>query len=149
MRASESYTVVIMAISFFRSSEEVSLADVEQLAKQISAAQRWIAPIPVEKNTGIVMDGNHRLQAAKLLGLTHLPCVLIEYDDPRVSVFEWDKEHPYPVDDIFHAVIHSEQVLPYKTTRHVFSPPLPQTEIGLRELMLPVAASTGQQPSMQ
>ena len=127
------YILEMREISYFRPSEEVNADNVRHLAECIAKANFWTAPIPVHRDTGIVMDGNHRIQAARLLGLTHLPCVPMDYGDRRVSVFHWETGEPFAVDHIFRT-LDSNNVLPYKTTRHLFSPQLPQTDIPLPQL---------------
>jgi hypothetical protein len=136
----DSYDVHVKEVAFFRVSEEVIDDDVATLAERIAEAGIWTAPISVERTTGIIMDGNHRWHAALALGLTHIPCVLLDYHDPRVKVYEWEVDDPFNIDEIFRVVM-ARQVFPYKTTRHVFSPVLPRTGISLAELVLPVQKS--------
>jgi len=136
MGKQEEYQIEIREISFFRASEEVADAEVIKLAEVISSLQTWISPIPVERRTGIIMDGNHRWHAGMLLGLTHLPCLLLDYCDPRVRVYERGQDKVFDVEAIFRTVM-AGKVLKYKTTRHVFSPTLPRTDIGLSRLAGP------------
>ncbi len=83
------------------------------------------------------MDGNHRWHAGVRLGLAQLPCILLDYADPRVTCYEWTVDECFDIDSIFR-VIMGGQVFPYKTTRHLFSPPLPRTAIALADLLEPV-----------
>ena len=76
------------------------------------------------------MDGNHRLRAAHLLGLRRLPCVLLDYADPRVSVACWRSGRPLDPQGIV-AALAGRELLPAKSTRHRFDPPLPATRIEL------------------
>jgi hypothetical protein len=46
-------------------------------------------PILVDSKTLVVLDGRHRLAAAKLLGLRFIPAILVNYDGDRVSVSSW------------------------------------------------------------
>ncbi|MBC3869327.1 ParB N-terminal domain-containing protein [Undibacterium oligocarboniphilum] len=126
-----SYCVALKPIDFFRPSEDVDHVDVHKLASVISEAGIWTTPVPVDGGTGIVMDGNHRIRAAALLGLNHLPCVLLSYDDPRVAVTDWNTGEAFCVDCIFRTILWQNRIFPYKTTRHRFAPVLPRTEIQL------------------
>lgn len=128
------YPVVLTNIAAIRPSEEVDEQSVVQLAERILSEAMWIAPIVIEKATGVVMDGNHRLRAGRMLGLTLLPCIHLEYGDPRVSVQDWHTGSPFQIEAIFHA-INQDRVLPYKSTRHSFDPPLPTTSISLETLL--------------
>ena len=117
-------------IEFFRPSEEVDAAHVRELAEQVRSSGHWLAPLPVEAASGLVMDGNHRLRVAHLLGLRRLPCVPLHYDDQRLCVQCWKTGRPFSLDEL-QAIVTISAVLPYKTTRHAFDPPLPETEIPL------------------
>ncbi len=125
------YCVAVKPISFVLASEMVDEGQVHALAGAIREAGKWTTPIPIDGKTGIVMDGNHRLRAAALLGLGYLPCVLLDYRDPRVSVTHWRSGEPFCVRSIGRRILHDKMLFPYKTTRHRFAPVLPDTEIPL------------------
>ncbi|ALF89791.1 MULTISPECIES: ParB N-terminal domain-containing protein [Ralstonia solanacearum species complex] len=134
MHADLSYCVALRPTAFFKPSEEVDADHVRRLADTIRATGLWTTPIPIERETGIVMDGNHRIRAAALLGLHHLPCVLLDYADPRVSVTHWGSGAPFSVAGIRQRIVAERRIFPYKTTRHRFAPALPSTEIPLTVL---------------
>lgn len=134
MRTTEGYVVETMDISFIRPSEEICPTGLAQLMQSITSTQVWTAPVPIDRASGIIMDGNHRFRAAQALGLSHLPCVLIDYNDPRVTVLDSKTGAPFNVSDIFNVVM-NQQKLPYKSTTHRFSPVLPTTNIPLSDLM--------------
>lgn len=134
MLNNESYCIAIKPISFFLPSEEADPEAVQFLATAISHADVWTTPIPVERETGIIMDGNHRIRAARILGLRYLPCVLLSYQDPKVTVMNWWTAEPFSVDRIFRSILFKKEILPYKTTRHHFAPALPRTDIRLAML---------------
>ncbi|UVS82792.1 transcriptional regulator (plasmid) [Burkholderia glumae] len=131
------YQIEIRPLSFLRRSEEIDELAAASLAGAIEGEGAWLAPIPVERRTGIVMDGNHRLHAAGLLALTHVPCILLDYADPQVSVSCWRTGQPYDVARIFLEVLCWGRLLPYKTTRHAFAPGLPRSLIALSMLRHP------------
>jgi hypothetical protein len=124
------YVVAVRPIGFFRPSEEVDAGHVRRLAEEVQRSGLWLAPLPVEAGSGLVMDGNHRLRVAQLLGLRRLPCVPLRYDDRRLRVRCWKTGRPFGPEEL-RALVAVRAVLPYKTTRHSFDPPLPETEIPL------------------
>lgn len=128
--ADAAYLVAIRPLDFFRASEEVDPARVDELAARICAAGCWCVPLPVEDATGLVMDGNHRLRVAHRLGLRRLPCVPLSYADPRVEVRGWRCGRPFDLAQLRQCVAEGA-LLPPKTTRHRFAPALPVTEIPL------------------
>jgi hypothetical protein len=130
MSTDDTYLVAIRPLDFFRASEEVDRARVVALAESIRAAGCWSVPLPVERDTGLVMDGNHRLRVAHRLGLKRLPCVPLSYADPRVDVRGWRCGQPFDRGVLRH-LARTGGLLPPKTTRHRFAPALPVTEIPL------------------
>ncbi|MED5619420.1 ParB N-terminal domain-containing protein [Ideonella sp. BN130291] len=122
------YVVAIRTIEFFQATEQVDEDHVRQLARTIHLQGHWLAPMPIESSTGLVMDGNHRLQAARLLGLRRLPCIPLHYGDRRVAVRCWRSNLPFDTRRVL-SLASGRELLPFKTTRHRFDPPLPQSHI--------------------
>lgn len=127
------YAIEIRPITFFRESEEVDRKAVQRLAESIHRTGYWTAPVPVDLDTGIIMDGNHRLGAARHLKLVFIPCIPLRYDDPRVAVECWNTGRPLKPTDIVRQIL-TAGTLPYKTTRHSFAPTLPTANIPLAAL---------------
>ncbi|MDE9453240.1 transcriptional regulator [Xenorhabdus bovienii] len=111
-------------------SEYIDYEYSKSLASEINKQKRWTSVIPVESRNLIVMDGNHRLHAASLLNLMYLPVVRLYYNSPCVKIFEWDYEKEYNI-NIIYSTIKNGKTLPYKTTRHLFTPNLPHIDIPL------------------
>jgi hypothetical protein len=139
LQAIQNYCVAIEPLAFARPSEEVDASHVAALVERIRTSGRWLIPIAVEQCSGIIMDGNHRLRAAIALGLEYIPCVPLHYSDPRVRIVDWNTGQPYDIQKIYQALA-CEQILPYKSTRHLFSPRLPETNISLALLQQKLAA---------
>ncbi|EBP0013110.1 transcriptional regulator [Salmonella enterica] len=128
------YDVVLYPVSLIRPSEEVNMEHVEALTEKIALCQKWITPVPIEKNTGIIMDGNHRYRVANKLGLTYIPCILLDYTDARVSVYNWNNGEPFCPLKIRDYILNQGKIFPYKTTRHLFSPALPSVDFQIKQL---------------
>lgn len=124
------YLVAFCPLARLRASEQVHSDRVQALARRIRDEGRWLAPLPIDEASSLVMDGNHRLHAAHLLGLRRLPCVLLDYADPRVTVACWRSGRPLDPRAIV-AALAGRELLPPKSTRHRFDPPLPATRIEL------------------
>jgi hypothetical protein len=133
------YCVSIKPLAFLCPSEAIKERDARALASKIAHDGMWTAPIPIDSESGIIMDGNHRAFAASLLGLRYLPCVPLDYKDDRVTVRDWDSGDPFSVESIYRALLIHKTILPYKTTRHSFRPELPKTEIPLCVLRTPAS----------
>lgn len=83
------YQIALRPLCEVLQSEQVNPANVTLLRESIVRAGHWLEPIIVERSQGIVMDGNHRLNAALQLGLKRVPCIQLDYTDPRVCVRHW------------------------------------------------------------
>ncbi|MGI3777869.1 MAG: ParB N-terminal domain-containing protein [Janthinobacterium lividum] len=120
-----------------------------RLARHIRRVGVWTAPLVVERDSLVVMDGHHRLRAAQALGLLVLPAVLLSYEDGEVTLEAWRAgEHWSPA-----AVLssgRSGRLLPRKTTRHLFQPAIGAVAIPLAWLAgkeaRPGSARTRQRP---
>lgn len=89
----------------------------------------WTTPIAAERSSKIVMDGHHRLAAARRLCMTRIPTIFFKYGDSNVALDGW-RQDTVTKDMIFKAAL-SGILLPRKTTRHVFSPSVGEIELDL------------------
>jgi ParB-like nuclease domain len=133
---SQRQEVALWGISSLVPSEMVLDAQVQELARRIVESGIWTHPIPVCARSGLVMDGNHRLKAAKSLGLRRVPVVPLSFQSERVKVRDRRDGMPFE-QSRFDAVIRAAALLPYKTTLHEFEPTLPVTCIALHLLFAP------------
>ena len=124
------YQIALRPLCEVVQSEQVDPANVTMLRESIARAGQWLEPIIVERSQGIVMDGNHRFNAALQLGLKRVPCIQLDYADPRVCVWHWRTGQAFDVARIFSTIARGE-ILAYKTTRHAFEPALPVVAIPL------------------
>jgi len=76
------------------------------------------------------MDGHHRLNAAKLLSLSRVPCILMDYNKSGVVVRSWRTDRDISAANIF-LMIQKNEKYPLKTTSHLFNPPIQEVEIPL------------------
>ncbi|WP_417696636.1 ParB N-terminal domain-containing protein [Pseudomonas sp.] len=129
----QGYQITLRPLCEVLQSEQVDPANVQWLRESIIRAGHWLEPIIVERSRGIVMDGNHRFNAALQLGLKRVPCIQLDYSDPRVRVRHWHSGKAFEVERIF-TIIERGELFPYKTTRHVFDPALPVIAIPLERL---------------
>jgi hypothetical protein len=98
------------------------------LADTILREQLWRIPIALERTSLAVMDGHHRLEAARRLRLKYVPCLLLDYDSVEVDA----TRHGYLVnpDEIMRRA-RSGELYPPKTTRHRFPSPFPICNISM------------------
>jgi hypothetical protein len=99
-------------------NEEQDETRLLEVLNSIAHSGRWTAPIVLERASLAVMDGHHRLAAARRLSL---PRVLLDYGqvvvEARRPEFQVDGEQIV-------ARSRARALYPPKTMRHIFSQPL-------------------------
>lgn len=87
------------------------------LQNKIVEENIWTVPLKVEKTKHLVMDGHHRFEVAKALGLKHVPAQMFSYDE--VEVYSLREKITVTGDIILKN--HEEGIIfPYKTAKHNF-----------------------------
>lgn len=95
----------------------------KSLSKKIEDDGYWKYPIIIDPNISFVIDGHHRLEAAKYLGLYEIPCIAIPYDDNRLEYVLWNGGERVNSELIIHSV-KSGKLMPFKSVKCIFKPVL-------------------------
>lgn len=98
------------------------------LAKMMRDKGVWHTPVMLERRSLTVMDGHHRLAAARLLELKFVPCLLLDYNQVEVNTARAGYLVT-PQEIVRRAQM--EDLYPPKTIRHLFSSPLPPCDLSL------------------
>lgn len=69
--------------------EDIMDSLLNQLASSIETDDEVRDPIIVDKETGVVLDGMHRVVAIKSLGFDKIPACYVDYQDSRINVSSW------------------------------------------------------------
>ena len=112
-------------------TEKFSEKRVQSLISTISEAGIWTIPICIESDSHAIMDGHHRWESAKRLGFSKIPCLKISYD--TVRVISRRKNYIVTPEVVIQAAL-SKNLLPYKTTKHVFIFKVPRIKVALNVL---------------
>ena len=124
------YKLELLSTKDITETEEHSLDRVEWLKNIIISEGIWRIPLIVEKHSLAIMDGHHRFNVAKKIGLTRVPAILLDYDQDNVMVGAWH-EDMYIDKEIMLGNIRNKILFPYKTTRHIVSPSPEELQIPL------------------
>jgi hypothetical protein len=100
------------------------------LAEEIKKTNIWTVPITIEINTNGIMDGHHRFNAAKMLGLRRVPCVFLSYLKDDVILRSWSVNKEITIHDFFEAIRQNKK-FPPKTTRHIFNKKIKEINLPL------------------
>ena len=106
------------------------------LKEKILSEGIWRVPITVEKSSLVVMDGHHRLQTAKSLGLSLIPCIMLGYES--VIVESRRPDILVTPEEIIRRGLAGD-LYPAKSTRHIFSSEY-SCHVPLSELVISQAA---------
>lgn len=120
----------LLSLDRIQETEEHDLIRANQLADAIRELGFWTVPIAIEHSILAIMDGHHRFNAAKLLNLARVPCILMDYGKSGVTLQSWRSDWDINVDDIF-LMLKEGKKFPTKTTRHLFSPSIKEIKIPL------------------
>jgi hypothetical protein len=87
------------------------------LKSKIEAEGVWTKPLKVEKTKYLIMDGHHRFEVAKTMGLQRIPAEFFGYEEVDV----WSLRPTIKVTPEVIMRNHVEgKIFPYKTAKHSF-----------------------------
>lgn len=110
----------ILSINVLREHERVDFNRLEELREEIASDGVLKKPILVDKNTLTILDGHHRLNALRRLGLSKIPVVLVDYNDSHIVVRKWGTDEILNKEEILR-VARCGKLFPSKTTQHFFN----------------------------
>lgn len=120
----------LISLERIQETEEHDAVAAARLADVILELGFWTVPIVIEHSSLAIMDGHHRLNAAKLLELARVPCLRMDYQKGGVVLNSWRSDWKIEVADVF-LMIEANKKYPYKTTRHLFDPPIKEISVPL------------------
>lgn len=82
----------LLEIDKLKSHEEIIPEKLNSLIDEIKRDGVIKEPVIVDKETLVVLDGHHRVEALRKLGCRLIPVLLVNYFDPSIRVERW-----YPV----------------------------------------------------
>lgn len=91
----------IAELSDLKLHEEVIDHLLDDLSESIENDGMIRDSVIVDKNTGVVLDGMHRVSATEKLGYDKIPACFVDYQDPRVKVGSWCRVFSdFPMDNL-------------------------------------------------
>ena len=135
--------VQLIPVEVLKPHEQVIQKKVTQLEKMTMRWNAYTKPLLVDGATGTILDGHHRFEIAKRLGLQCLPCVVVDYlEDDSIALMLWPNSDREVItkQDVIDAGM-SGDLMPPKTSRHLLSDDLPPISVPLSRLMAPAVGS--------
>ena len=91
----------------------------------------WTKPIIVDKENNLVLDGHHRFNIAKDMGLTKIPAVIVDYDKIEI----WSLKSSEKVNkDLIIKKAKEGNIYPNKTVKHKFDFKIPSCKYKIEDL---------------
>lgn len=135
--------VQLIPVEVLKPHEQVIQKKVAQLEKMTMRWNAYTKPLLVDGATGTILDGHHRFEIAKRLGLQCLPCVVVDYlEDDSIALMLWPNSDREVItkQDVIDAGMSGDLMSP-KTSRHLLSDDLPPISVPLSRLMGPAVGS--------
>lgn len=122
----------MVPVSSLRHIEGFSAKRVAWLVEKIRREGVWDKPIAIDARHNLVMDGQHRMEAARALRLRRVPAVRFRYSEVRIWSLR-PKQYGFDWREVTRRA-RSGDIYPYKTVKHAFPRALPRCELSLAEL---------------
>ena len=84
-----SFELVLEELNDLHIHEEIIPEKMRELVEKIPHDGVWIHPIIVDSNSLVVLDGMHRVAAAKEIGYKYIPVCLVDYRNPNIKIGCW------------------------------------------------------------
>jgi len=124
-------TINLFDVDLLNHVEGFSEKRVNWLMEKITTEGIWNLPICIDGEYGIVMDGQHRMEVAKSLGLSTIP--VVKFTHQEVEFWSLRENHEVSLQQIIEN--HSTgNLYPYKTVKYGFPVNIPKCSINLEEL---------------
>jgi cysteine synthase/O-phosphoserine sulfhydrylase/cystathionine beta-synthase len=108
----------IVKLAELKQHEEVDKCHLKKLKEEINLDNVLKFAIVADKNTNVILDGEHRFNALKELGCRRIPVVYVDYNSPNIEVRSWKSDVNLTKKDVIKAGLNGK-MLPPKTSMHM------------------------------
>jgi len=108
----------LVKLDKLKQHEEADLDHLKELKEEIESDNMLKFAIVVDRDTNVILDGEHRFNALKELGCKNIPVVYVDYNSPDVQVQSWRGNPRLTKKDVIDAGL-SGRNLPSKTSKHM------------------------------
>ena len=98
--------------------EKINTARLAEVINSIKKKKTLFFPVVIEKSNLVILDGHHRVQAFKLLGIKKIPCFLVNYFSDEIKLFGRRNLIKVNKKTVVERAL-TENLFPCKTTKHV------------------------------
>ncbi|MFQ6010696.1 MAG: ParB N-terminal domain-containing protein [Nitrososphaerales archaeon] len=102
-----------------RPHEEIEPLHLEELREEIRSDKILKKPIVVDKKTMVILDGHHRFNSFKQLGLSKIPVYFVDYASSLIKVTGWKDGSRITKKQVREAGSTGRK-LPARTSKHMY-----------------------------
>lgn len=124
----------LVPIAELHGHEQIDEDKVVDLVEEIRRAGVLIEPIWVSRDTLVILNGHHRVEALRRMGAERVPAWLLDYESDTVGIEPWRPGPPIPKAEVVRRA-QAGHLFPPKTTRHSVHVELPPHTTPLVELL--------------
>lgn len=128
----QSMGIEMVDVALLKHIEGFSKKRVQWLKEKILREGVWNKPVALDGSHGLVLDGQHRMEVAKALGLKRIPAIKYDYSAVKVWSLRPGK-HDFTWQTVVERALAGD-IYPYKTVKHEFPVPLPACHFSIDEL---------------
>ncbi|MDA7722514.1 NTP transferase domain-containing protein [Schleiferiaceae bacterium] len=128
---SEEKSYELVEVKSLKPIEDFISERVPIIKKEIFSSGFWTKPIIIDSQDHLIMDGHHRFEIAKQIGLKMVPAVILDYSKVQIWSLRNDVEVNH---ELVRAKAIRKDIYPNKTVKHDFRFKLPQMRIELNSL---------------
>ena len=126
--------IKLLSLESLREHEKVIACHLARLMEQIKNDGFISHPIIVDRNSMVILDGHHRFNTLKMLGLRLCPACLVDYyGNDEVAVGCWREGEKITKEQVIAAGL-SGKLLEPKTSKHTIPDPPEGLKIPLSDL---------------
>lgn len=91
----------IREVKSLLSHEQVISHNLKRLKEAMLNIGQLVDPMIVDKNTGVVLDGNHRLKVLEIIECPNATCQVVDYKSDEIKVGTWFPSVSLSADEVF------------------------------------------------
>ena len=127
------FSIELLCVNSLRPHELHCSDHAKKLSNRIQIEGIWTAPVLVALKDWVILDGHHRVSAAKRLKLKKIPCCVVEYQHAAISVGSWRDGYSLCKVKVLKAA-QSGSLYPIKTSKHCLRFEIPSVQVELQKL---------------
>lgn len=124
----------LVPIHRLKGHEEYEPSKVEDLVEEMLRTEEFTEPIWVARDSLVILNGHHRVEALRRLGAQKAAAWLFDYEGDAIELDRWAPGPRIEKAEVVERAARGE-LFPPKTTRHRLHVELPSRRVPLAELL--------------